>query len=536
MREWFKKWQNVIVWALAVAFIAGIAWWSVAGYISTRANSSKSETEAVGYVVVNGQVPKDSTAKVSAAELESEYANFLANYSVGSLDPLFEEPPQKANLLKELLKERVILLYAKENKLLPTKKEIDAKLKEYESEIKRNQAFLQYVKQRFGSLDVYLDKVLKPAVEKTLILDKVRSKVANIGEEEMKRHFEENIENIKTKYDTVNMELAWFESEQDANKFMSLLSNMPFDQAASQMNVQVTPLNNLKRGLFDKEIDEKIFSATPNSFVGPFKLSESWFVAHIKEATVVKDFASFALSDFYETERSVLQNEALEKWYEEYVRTKNVELRITDEILFSWDKISQAASHSELMELEKELSKKLFLEDGSISTDAADALKSAYVVLVEKIEDFGNEVNENLKKRKEALVRYLYEQYPSSLYVVRRMYQIDRNNVEVKYNYFTLLYSTVKPYIPLVGPQTLLQSILEIEVGLASILLDTSAATDMRVSACYNLYDLSKELGDATSAKFYLDQLQKLNPNYIDFEAASRELKEMLKGTTEEQK
>jgi hypothetical protein len=141
MREWFKKWQNVIVWALAVAFIAGIAWWSVAGYISTRANSGKSETEAVGYVVVNGQVPKDSTAKVSAAELESEYANFLANYSVGSLDPLFEEPPQKANLLKELLKERVILLYAKENKLLPTKKEIDAKLKEYESEIKRNQAF-----------------------------------------------------------------------------------------------------------------------------------------------------------------------------------------------------------------------------------------------------------------------------------------------------------------------------------------------------------------------------------------------------------
>jgi hypothetical protein len=250
----------------------------------------------------------------------------------------------------------------------------------------------------------------------------------------------------------------------------------------------------------------------------------------------VKDFASFALSDFYETERSVLQNEALEKWYEEYVRTKNAELRITDEILFSWDKISQAASQSELMELEKELSKKLFLEDGSISTDAADALKSAYVVLVEKIEDFGNEVNENLKKRKEALVRYLYEQYPSSLYVVRRMYQIDRNNVEVKYNYFTLLYSTVKPYIPLVGPQTLLQSILEIEAGLASIVLDTSAATDMRVSACYNLYDLSKELGDATSAKFFLDQLQKLNPNYIDFEAASRELKEMLKGTTEEQK
>uniref|UniRef100_A0A832I6G1 peptidylprolyl isomerase n=1 Tax=Pseudothermotoga hypogea TaxID=57487 RepID=A0A832I6G1_9THEM len=536
MRKWFKKWQNVIVWALAVAFIAGIAWWSVAGYISSRARNTEFQTEIVGYVAVNGQEPKDTIAKVPAAELESEYANFLANYSVGSLDPLFEEPPQKANLLKELLKERAILLYAKENSLLPTKKEINAKLKEYENEIKKNQAFLQYVRQRFGSLEVYLDKVLRPSIEKTMTLDKVRNKVAGVGEEEMKKHFEENIEDIKAKYDTANVELAWFENEESANKFMSLLSNMAFDQAASQMSVQITPLNNVKRGWFDKEIEEKIFSATPNSVVGPFKLSESWFVVHVKEATVVSDFASFALSDFYETEKSTLQNSLFEKWYEEYVNSKKMELRITDEILFVWDKISQAASQSELTELEGKISRKLFLEDGSIAIDAPDTLKSAYVVLVEKIEDFGGELNENLRNRREALVRYLYEQYPSSLYVARRMYEIDKNDVEVKYNYFTLLYSIVKPYIPLVGPQALLQSILEIEAGLASIVSDTSAAIELRASACYNLYDLLKELGDATSAKFYLDQLKSLSPNYIDFEVAMRELEEMLQSTREEQK
>ncbi|MGE0033149.1 MAG: peptidyl-prolyl cis-trans isomerase [Pseudothermotoga sp.] len=536
MRKWFKKWQNVIVWALAVAFVAGIAWWSVAGYISSRAQGTESQTEITGYVAVNGQEPNDPIAKVPSAELEFEYANFLANYSVGSLDPLFEEPPQKANLLKELLKERVILMYAKENNLLLTKKEINAKLKEYEDEIKKNQAFLQYVKQRFGSLEVYLDKVLKPSVEKMLTLDKVKSKVAGVGEEEMKKHFEENIEDIRAKYDTANVELAWFENEEEANKFMSLLPNATFDQAASEMDVQITPLNGVKRGWFDKEIDEKIFSATPNSVVGPFKLSESWFVAHVKEATVVRDFASFALSDFYETEKSTLQNSLFEKWYEEYVSSKKLELRITDEILFVWDKISQAASETELAELEGKLSEKLFLEDGSIAIDAPDTLKSAYVVLVEKIEDLGGKLDENLREKKEALVRYLYEQYPSSLYVVRRMYEIDKNNVELKYNYFTLLYSTVKPYIPLVGPQALLQSILEIEAGLASIVSDTSAATELRASACYNLYDLLKELGDATSAKFYLDQLRNLNPNYIDFEVATRELEEMLQSTTEEQK
>lgn len=536
MRKWFKKWQNVIVWIIAIAFVAGIAWWAVAGYVSGRSSNVGSESEVlVGYVTIAGELPKDSIARVSANDLDAEYANFLANYSLGSLDPLFEEPAQKASLLKEMLKERAILLYAKENKLLPTKKEIEAKLKEYEDEIKKNQAFLEYIKQRYGSVQVYLDKVLRPSLEKTMTLEKVRNSVANISEEKMKEHFEKNIEEIKTKYDTANVDLVWFENEQDANKFISLSSQMNFDEAASQMSVQISPVENLKRGIFDKDVDEKIFSATPNSVVGPFKLSDLWFVVHVKEATVVKDFASFALSDFYETERAVLQDETFEKWYEEYVKSKNVELRISDEILSIWDRLSQAASETELRELEGELSKKLFLEDGSISPSAPDALKSAYIVLVEKIEDSGSEVDENLKKNKETLIRYLYEQYPSLLHVARRMYQIEKENNEVKYNYFTLLYSTIKPYVSLVGPQALLQNILEIEAGLSSIVLDTSVATELRVSACYNLYDLSKELKDATSAKFYLDQLQKLNPNYIDFEAAMRELEEMLRSSEEQE-
>ncbi|WP_041076481.1 peptidyl-prolyl cis-trans isomerase [Thermotoga caldifontis] len=533
MREWFKKWQNVIVWIIAASFIAGIAWWSVAEYISARSRSSEAEVEAVGYVVVGGQIPKDSWSRVSRIELESEYSNFLANYGVGSFDPLFEEPPQKANLLKEMLKERAILLYAKENKLLPAKKEIEAKLEEYVNEIKKNEAFAQYVKQRFGSVETYVDKMLKPSVEKQMILDKVKNKVADISEDEMKKYFEEHFEDIRNRYDSANLDVAWFEKEEDAKKFVSMLSNLTFDQAASQMNLETTPLNNFKRGIFDKEIDEKLFSATPNSVVGPFKLSDLWLVVRVKDVTTIKDFASFALSEFYETERSTLQNEAMEKWYEEYVKNKSIELRIVDEVLSYWDRISEAASQSELVELEKELAKKIFLEDGSVSPEAPDTLKSAYVVLAEKMEDLGD-VEENLKGKKQALVRYLYEQYPSLLQVARRMYEIDRKDPQIKYNYFTQLYSAIKPYISIVGAQTLLQSILEIEAGLASIVLDTSVATELRTSACYNLYDLSKELKDATSAKFYLDQLQRLNPNYIDFEAAMKELEEMSQSSSQQ--
>lgn len=531
MRGWFKKWQNVIVWTLAIAFVAGIAWWSVAGYISGRSKVSTNEVEAVGYVVVGGQTLKDPLARVLAYELEMEYSNFLSGYSLSALDPLFQEPEQKAYLLKELLKERAMLLYAKENKLFPTKKEIEDKLKQYKAEINKSQEFVQYIRQRYGSVDNYLDKVFKPSIEKTLALEKLKNKVATVSEEEMKKYFEEHIEDIKAKYDTVNVNLAWFENEDEAKKFISLLSNMSFDQAASSMNVETTKLTDLRRGLLDKETDEKIFSATPGSVVGPFKLSDTWFVVEVKEATIVKDFASFVLSDFYETERSALLNQALEKWYESYVEDKKVELRITDEVLSTWNRINQADTQSALLELEEELSKKIFSEKGEIFPDAPDMLKSAYIVLVEKIQDFDSNIDETLKKNREILIRYLYEQYPSSLQVARRMYELDRNNAEVKYNYFTLLYSSIKPYIAIIGPQVLLQNILEIEAGLASIVLDTSVATDLRTSACYNLYDLSKELKDATSAKFYLDQLSKLNPSYIDFETAMKELEELQKSS-----
>jgi len=33
MREWFSKWEKVIIWVVAVVFVGGIIWWSIAEYI-----------------------------------------------------------------------------------------------------------------------------------------------------------------------------------------------------------------------------------------------------------------------------------------------------------------------------------------------------------------------------------------------------------------------------------------------------------------------------------------------------------------------
>jgi hypothetical protein len=222
----------------------------------------------------------------------------------------------------------------------------------------------------------------------------------------------------------------------------------------------------------------------------------------------------------------------MQEWYDSYVKQNNVELVFANEIYDSWRKISETSTSTELEQIQQDLKKKIFSEDGTILPDAPDTLKSAYVVLIEKIQDsLSSDTTETkekwqqLQNEKTLLVKNLYEQYPSSLEVARRMYDIDNQNLDVKYNYFSLLYSEIKPYLYPEYLQYLLQSIIEIESGFSSIALDTKASTEMRASSYYNLYDLSKSLEDATSARFYLEELKKIDPSYIDFEAALNELK-----------
>ncbi|MEJ5230435.1 MAG: hypothetical protein WHT65_10585, partial [Pseudothermotoga sp.] len=301
---------------------------------------------------------------------------------------------------------------------------------------------------------------------------------------------------------------------------------------ASEMSLSVQDLPDLTRGIFDEKYENDIFSGATGTVIGPVPLGSSWYVLEVQDATVIKDFNSFTLSESYETEKNTLQSKKMQEWYDSYVEQNNVELFFADEIYDTWRKIDQASTSTECEQLYEQLKPKIFSQDGTILPEAPDAMKSACIVLIEKVEDLldqnepaNKEKIETLNKDKAVLVKNLYEQYPSSLEISRRMYEIDKDNLQVKYGYFTLLYSEIKPYLYPEYLQYLLQSIIEVEAGFSSIALDTKASTEMRASSYYNLYDLSKALQDATSAKFYLDELRKIDPNYIDFEAALNELK-----------
>lgn len=531
MRQWFKKWEKVIVWTLAIAFIVGIAFWSVGTYLSSRSRSADSnKDDIIGYLQVKDQeIIKDKDLYVARWQLEQEYQNLLAIYGWQGIDMLFTEPAQKAALLEDMLRNNVIVYYAKQEKLLPSSKEVSSKLAEYKKQIEGNESFLNYVKTYYGSVDNYLNKIIKSDVWKNLVFDKVIEKVAKVSDEEMKSFFEQNLSDLKAKYDKVDVEVIGFENETSAKNFLKKAREVGFDKAATEMSLQIQSLPGLQRGIFEKDHEELIFSAKEGDVVGPIPLGSLMYVFKINKSSIITDFESFKTSDSYSTELNSVQQEKLQKWYESYVAENEIKLIIKDEIYDIWAKINKASSFEELAEIYRVLSGKLFGEDQLLLASAADILKSAFLTVLEKMRTLTNSEDQinalgPVKDQEKMVVENLYQLYPSSIRVVRAMYNLNRDNIDVKHNYFSLLYSEVKPYLQPAYTQYLLQTVLELEVGFESIARNEKAPKEYRTTAYYNLYDLTKSLGDKTSAKFYLEELKKLDPNYIDFDTALKEL------------
>ena len=50
MRKWMKKWQGLIIWVVAIAFVVGMIWWSVVEIRNPEVENYTIE-QAVAYLV-----------------------------------------------------------------------------------------------------------------------------------------------------------------------------------------------------------------------------------------------------------------------------------------------------------------------------------------------------------------------------------------------------------------------------------------------------------------------------------------------------
>jgi len=575
MRRWMKKWQGLIIWVVAGFFIAGIAWWSIAAYMRSSAPKVQHSLEdAVAYLTKDGTPMNDPTYWVMGWELETKYSDLLRNLPTYSLDPVFEDPKLKALVLEKILENKVMMYYANEENLLPNKKEIDREVNNILEGIKRDKAKQSLIIRRYGTLTNYINNYLKPSVKEELTLKKVREKVMNVTDDEVKRYYEEHKKDIMLKYDKADLVSVSFDKEEDARAFVNKAAEIGFEKAATSMGLEAEELNSFSRGILGDEVDNIVFSASPNSIVGPFNVFDKWYVFKVKDVKKVDTYENFVISDAFQDVKSQISNEKYNKWIENYKKEKHISYVIKDEVYGYWLEVMKRERDEE--DIWKELKNYIF-EEGNIREDAKDELKAIFVVVSEDLKfqkenelrdlksykkdlEEGKEISENLKKKygelsKDELeqeiskvqaqldeiedlyrrtVEDLYEGFPTSMEVLRRMVQIKPEDRYVRFEYYSQLYSRLKPFIQYGQVSSILNDILQTQIGLLTVAMATDVSTDVRAEAYYDLYDMSISMGDATSAKYYLDSLKEIAPDYMDFEGAYEQIEAILSSTPSE--
>ena len=575
MRKWMKKWQGLIIWVVAGFFVAGIAWWSIAAYMRSSAPKVQYSLEdAVAYLTKDGTPMNDPIYWVMGWELETKYSDLLRNLPTYSLDPVFEDPKLKALVLERILENKVLMYYASEENLLPTKKEIDREVNNILESIKKDKAKQSLIIRRYGTLTNYINNYLKPSVKEELTLKKVREKVMSVTDDEVKKYYEGHKKDIMLKYDKADLVSVSFDKEEDAKAFVNKAAEIGFEKAATSMGLETEELNSFGRGILGDEVDDIVFSASPNSVVGPFNIFDKWYVFKVKDVRKVDTYENFVISDAFQDVKSQISNEKYNKWIENYKKEKHISYVIKDEIYRYWLEVMKKERDEE--DIWKELKNHIF-EKSNIREDAQDELKAIFVVVSEDLKfqkenelrdlksykkdlEEGKEVSENLKKKygelsKDELeqkiskvqaqlneiedlykkvVEDLYEGFPTSMEVLRRMVQIKPEDRYVRFEYYSQLYSRLKPLIQYGQVSSILNDILQTQIGLLTVAMATDVSTDVRAEAYYDLYDMSISMGDATSAKYYLDSLKEIAPDYMDFEGAYEQIKAMLPSTPSE--
>ncbi|ANQ54285.1 hypothetical protein BG95_07640 [Thermosipho sp. 1063] len=534
MRKWFEKAHGVIIWTIAIAFVAGIVIWSLTSYFSARKSKIEySLSDSVAFLTKDGTA-LNSDYWIFPWDLEKSYSQALSYYKLTDVDPVFEEPMLKTSLLNDLIDTKVVLYYAEVSNIRPSKSEIKDELEKQVSKIKENENLLKYVEQNFGGLENY-KKSIEPDIIKYLTISKVKNKIAKIDEKQMEEYYESHKEELMNKYDSANVDFVSFSTQASANNFITKALIDGFEKAATDLNVSIQKYPNLKRGILDKKFEETIFS-TPNTVVGPVPLGSNFFVFYVNDLTNVDTFEKFSLSQGYQDVLNQLQGEKFRNEIEKFKKDNNVGFVINNEVYRVWNEVL-TKSGTDLLNVYKNLNGMVFdFNSNIVKEDVPVEIKAAFVTLVDKmIKDasFTNsEIIDDAKKESDIVLKSVYKDYPESFIATKKMKEQYPDRKDVLFNYYTKLYSKIKPYIEYGMLQNVMNDFIDLYGGLTTLSEATDISLNQKAEVLYNLYEINKMLKDATTAKQYLEKLKEATPTYMDFDAAFNELNFMKNATS----
>lgn len=425
MRDWFVKWEKVIVLAIVILFTAGIIWWSVAAYLGAskaKAASNKPSRDNATAIITKAGTELDYPYWIMDYEVNDEVSQMRQQYtSYGqTLDPVFDELALSYNAVKQLFDIKVIEYYADKNGLTPTDKEVDkafdkyiddqiAKLKENQDTWKK---YLDYYKSE-DNLRNLIKSNYKNAYRTQYIINKVKDKVSVISKEEGLKYLKDNFNDLKNKYEEVKAQHILVSDEATANKIKQMIENkeITFEDAAKKYSKDTSnatsggELGWFKHNTMVKEFEDASFNATVGDLVGPVKTNYGYHIIRVQDKKVFNKPEDIMdkYPEIYSEIEKTLKDDKFVKWLKDYKESEKLSLKYLNDDMKLYDEyttLSTSKDEEKIKEFIKSLEDFVFDENGELSVDVSTNEMALYINATNLLESI-------LKDRLDKFTKYI---------------------------------------------------------------------------------------------------------------------------------
>lgn len=425
MNNWFKRHERIITIIVIAGFLAGIVWWSVATYVTSR-------NPAVNPGVSNIPRKEDSVLVITKESIDLEYPYWIMKNEVDSitqqqaqiyqqyygqqLDPVFDYLVIDNQIVDLLYNEKIVRYYAEQNGLLPSKEEINSQINAlvdlYISQYKADTNNWNNMVQYYGSeqnIRNILISGLQEDVENSLITNNVKKEVANISREEALTYIQENFESIKSNYEEVRVQHILLSDEATANSIKEKITNeeITFEDAVaiySEDTLTATSSGDIgwiKRGQYDQNLEEAAFNAEIGAILGPISTYQGYQIIRVVDKKIFKNPEDvFLYDEVYSEIQNTIQEEEYNNWLVSYIRSGDFGRNYYDTKLMYMYQLTEAGTNTEKLEnLVKEIENIVF-EENEISVEADSDYLAIYTLAVNQLmNDFNDQytsINEYL--------------------------------------------------------------------------------------------------------------------------------------------
>ncbi|HPE68687.1 MAG TPA: peptidylprolyl isomerase [Thermotogota bacterium] len=366
MRDWILKWQKSVIWVIAIVFVVGIVWWSVASYIGMNqappetngsAQGTPSRTEAAVVLTKEG-TDLSYDYWVFPYELSDSLQQELMSYRQQNgqeIDELFQEPVFELQVAKNLADSKIILYYADQQGITPSAQTVAQRVDELIGTRLEDASYKSAVISQFGTVEAFKEYLSRP-IKIELTNQLVRDSVAKPTMQQMEEYFNENKETLQKENEQVKAAHILVETREEANDILAQIQagTLSFDDAASSFSLDESnkgsggDLGWFKRDQMVPEFEQAAFNAPVGELVGPVQTEFGYHLIRVDEKQVFDTFQDFLDQvDLYQQTATTLQASLFRDWLDAYKQDEGFAYQLNDDVLRIFDRYLDALESGE---------------------------------------------------------------------------------------------------------------------------------------------------------------------------------------------